>query len=77
MAAVAGQNRETAPAVWGQKSTEIKNMSLYLSQRRWGRSYLHLAAAMRAGHLRWHFAGIGREVHFTKPPVRQATASGG
>jgi hypothetical protein len=56
---------------------EVKNMSRFLSQRCWGRSCLHLAAAMRAGHLRWHFAGIGREVHFTKPPVRQATASGG
>jgi hypothetical protein len=41
-------------------------MSLYLSQRRWGRSCLHLAAVMRTGHWRWHFAGIGREIHFTR-----------
>jgi hypothetical protein len=40
-------------------------MSLYLSQKCWGRSCLHLVSAMRAGHWRWHFAGIGREMHFT------------
>jgi hypothetical protein len=50
-------------------------MSLYLSQNGWGRSCLHLAAAMRAGHWRWHFAGIGREIHFTKPLTRKVTAS--
>ena len=76
MAAVAGQERETAPAVSGQESTEVKNMSLYVSQRCWGRSCMHLTAAMRAGHWRWHFAGIEREIHFTKPPTRKATASG-
>jgi hypothetical protein len=57
MAAVAGQERETAPAVSGQESTEVKNMSLYVSQRCWGRSCMHLTAAMRAGHWHWHFAG--------------------
>jgi hypothetical protein len=41
-------------------------MSLYLSQRCWGRSCLPLAAAMRAGHWRWHFGGIRREIHFTR-----------
>jgi hypothetical protein len=51
-------------------------MSLYLSQNSWGRSCLHLAAAMRAGHWRWHFAGIGREIHFPKPLTRKATAGG-
>jgi hypothetical protein len=40
-------------------------MSFYLSQKCWGRSCLHLAAAMRAGHWQWHFAGIGREMRFT------------
>jgi hypothetical protein len=28
-----------------------------------------LAAAMRAGHWRWHFTGIGREIHFPKPLI--------
>ena len=41
-------------------------MSLYLSQRCWGRSCLHLAAAMRTGHWRWHFSGVRREIYFTK-----------
>jgi len=31
---------------------------------------------MRAGHWRWHIAGIGREIHFTRPLIRKATASG-
>ncbi|MBE0544387.1 MAG: hypothetical protein IH623_23850 [Verrucomicrobia bacterium] len=52
-------------------------MKLYLSQRCWGRSCLHLAAAMRAGHWRWHLAGIGREIHFTKPLTRRASATSG
>jgi hypothetical protein len=51
-------------------------MSLYLSQKCWGRSCLHLAAAMRAGHWRWHLAGIGREIHFARRPTRRATANG-
>ena len=63
-------------AVSGQELTEVKNMSLYLSQRCWGRSCLHLAAAMRAGHWRWHFTGIGREIHFPKPLIREAAAGG-
>jgi hypothetical protein len=46
-------------------------MSLYLSQKCWGRSCLHLAAAMRAGHWRWHFAGIGREIHFTRMTLNE------
>jgi hypothetical protein len=66
MAAAAGPDGETAPAVPGQGSTKAKNMSFYLSQRCWGRSCLHLAAALRASHWRWHFAGIGREIHFTR-----------
>ena len=53
-------------------------MSLYLSQRRWGRSCLHLAAVMRAGHWRWHFAGIGREIHFTRSlTLNGPTTAGG
>jgi len=51
-------------------------MSLYLSQRCWGRSCLHLAAAMRAGHWRWHLAGIGREIHFKWPRIRRAGVNG-
>ena len=31
---------------------------------------------MRAGHWRWHFAGIGREIHFTRLLTRKAPASG-
>ena len=38
-----------------------KIMTLYLSQRCWGRSCLHLAAALHTGHWRWHLAGIRRE----------------
>jgi hypothetical protein len=49
---------------------------LYLSQRCWGRSCLHLAAALRVGHWRWHLAGIRREIHFTRPLTRRAMANG-
>lgn len=41
-------------------------MSLYLCQRRWGRSCLHLAAALRDGHWIWHLTGIRREIDFKK-----------
>lgn len=41
-------------------------MSFYLSQRGWGRACLHLAAAIRAGHWRWHLAGIRREFHLKR-----------
>jgi hypothetical protein len=51
-------------------------MSLNLSQKCWGRSCLHLAAAMRAGHWRWHFAGIGREMHFTRMTLHGYTTVG-
>ncbi len=52
-----------------------KALKLHLSQSGWGRSCLHLAAAMRAGHWRWHLAGIGREFHFTPSPTRRASAA--
>lgn len=39
-------------------------MALYLSQERWGRVWLHMAAALRAGHWRWHLAGIERELQW-------------
>jgi hypothetical protein len=39
-------------------------MARYLSQRCWGRSCLHLAAALRKGHWHWHLAGIRREFVF-------------
>ena len=41
-------------------------MKLYLSNKSWGRSCLHLAAALRGGHWRWHLAGIRREIQFKK-----------
>src|SRR5258706_14551769 len=50
-----------------RESTKDRIMTLYLSQRCWGRSCLHLAAALRAGHWRWHLVGISREIHFTRP----------
>lgn len=68
--------RRSCPPVAGQESTKDKTVSLYLSQRCWGRSCLHLAA-MRAGHWRSHLAGIGREIHFTRPLTRKALASAG
>jgi hypothetical protein len=42
----------------------------------WGRALLHLAAALRAGHLNWHLAGIIRElsipaVIYHAPPTRR------
>jgi len=52
-------------------------MSHYLSQRCWGRSCLHLAAALRAGHWRWHLGGIGREIDFTKTTLNGHTTAGG
>ena len=37
-------------------------MALYFVQTRSGRALLHLAAALRAGHWRWHATGIVREL---------------
>jgi hypothetical protein len=42
------------------------NMTMYLCERCWGRSCLHLVAALRGGHWRWHLTGIRREIHFKK-----------
>ena len=53
---------------------EGKTMALYLSQERWGRVCLHFVAALRAGHWRWHLAGIGREIEFIWPRARPAAA---
>jgi hypothetical protein len=50
-------------------------MALYLIQERWGRVCLHFAAALRAGHWRWHLAGIGREFECIWPPTRRASAA--
>jgi len=47
-------------------------MTYYLSQKCWGRSCLHVMAAMRAGHWRWHLAGIRREVRFPHRMDRKA-----
>jgi hypothetical protein len=44
-----------------QKADSI-GMAWHLVQTRWGRALLHLAAALRAGHWRWHLAGIIREL---------------
>lgn len=44
-------------------------MTLYLSQRSWGRSCLHLAAALHHGQWRWHLAGIRREIRFPQSRV--------
>jgi len=41
-------------------------MNSYISQKGWGRSCLHLVAAFRAGHWRWHLAGIRREIGFMR-----------
>jgi len=53
-------------------------MALYLSQERWGRVCLHFVAALRAGHWRWHLAGIGREIEWIwpQPHLIGATAKG-
>jgi hypothetical protein len=45
-----------------QRAVKGETMSLYFSQQRWGRACLHLVAALRAGHWRWHIAGIAREM---------------
>ena len=50
-------------------------MALYLSQERWGRVCLHFLAALRAGHWRWHFAGIGREIEWIWSQTRRALAA--
>ena len=50
-------------------------MALYLSQERWGRVCLHFVAALRAGHWRWHLAGIGREIEYIWPQAHPAAAS--
>jgi len=58
----------------GQPAMEGKTMALYLIQERWGRVCLHLAAALRAGHWRWHLAGIGREIECIRRPPRRVSA---
>jgi len=37
-------------------------MARFFIHHRWGRVCLHLAAAARSGHWRWHLAGIKREM---------------
>ena len=58
-----------------RESTKDQIMTFYLCQRCWGRSCLHLTAALRAGHWRWHLAGIRREIHFTRSLVRRVTTN--
>lgn len=53
---------------------EVNIMTLYLSQKCWGRVCLHLIAALRAGHWGWHLAGIGREIGSIWPQPRLALA---
>ena len=53
---------DNAHFVMSRSRMENKIMTLYLSQKRWGRMCLHLMAALRAGHWGWHLAGIRREV---------------
>jgi hypothetical protein len=50
-------------------------MTLYLSQERWGRVCLHFVAALRAGHWRWHLAGIGREIECIRPQTRRPSVA--
>jgi hypothetical protein len=52
-----------------------KTMALYLIQEHWGRVCLHFVAALRAGHWRWHFAGIGREIECIWPQTRRVSAT--
>jgi len=51
-------------------------MTLYLSQKSWGRSCLHLAAALQRGHWRWHFAGIWREIQLSHSRSNLTEATG-
>lgn len=39
----------------------MKNIELTLANRSFGRIILHIVGMMRAGHVRWHVAGILRE----------------
>jgi hypothetical protein len=40
-----------------------ETMALYLSQERWGRVCLHVVAALRAGHWRWHLSVAKTQSH--------------
>jgi hypothetical protein len=54
---------------------EGKSMAFYLSQERWGRVCLHFLAALRAGHWRWHLAGIEREIECIWPQAHPVAAT--
>ena len=55
-----------------QPAIEDKTMTLYLSQKRWGRVGLHFVAAVRGGHWGWHLAGIRREIECSWRITHQA-----
>ncbi len=62
----------------GSTTLKDKTMTLYFSQKCWGRSCLHLVAALRAGRWRWHLAGIKRESQLAgRPRGRESVIAGG
>jgi len=70
--------RSVAPTAVVRTAIEEEVMARYLIQEWWGRVCLHLVAALRAGHWRWHLAGIGREFECLRlqPSWAAATAKG-
>ena len=48
-------------------------MKTWLAERSSGRVLLHLACLLRDGHVRWHWAGIKRELQ-KLAPLRPAGA---
>jgi hypothetical protein len=51
-------------------------MKTWLAERSSGRALLHLVCLLRDGHVRWHWAGIKRELQKLAPlrPAESPTA---
>jgi hypothetical protein len=56
------QARTLAFGVLAVPAIHARTTLLFVSQAGCGRICLHLLAALRAGHWRWHLAGVGREM---------------
>ena len=50
-------------------------MTVYLIQKGWGRSCVHLSGTVRNGHWRWHRPEIRRELFFTRLRPNTHTAN--
>ena len=55
-------NASSVPSLLNRGNSSTAFMKTWLAERPCGRVLLHVACLLRDGHVRWHWAGVLREL---------------